>query len=84
LGRPQLKSPPEPVMFTPPFTQAAPAGPEFAQSTEPPPPANRMLPSTFSHPDGAAITSMATAAPRKAAIPAHASVSQRCFLNVTP
>src|SRR5437867_12581600 len=45
---PQLKRPPEPVMLTPPFAQAAPEGPELAQSTVPPPPANWMLPSTLS------------------------------------
>src|SRR5213594_4077598 len=52
---PQLKRPPEPVMLTPPFAQAAPAGPELAQSTVPPP-ANWILPSTLSQPDGAAKT----------------------------
>jgi hypothetical protein len=31
-GTPQLKRPPEPATFTPPFEQAAPAGPELAQS----------------------------------------------------
>ena len=31
-GCPQLNRPPAPVMLTPPFAQAAPAAPEFAQS----------------------------------------------------